>query len=883
MEKLLGWMQMKIHEIDIKNFRGYGENVDEEDGFYKFKDLDQSDIVLITGHNGYGKTSLYEAIEWCITDNIKSLKKHTEEVNRKPTLKKSHYLKFQSTYDEREREVAVRIIFDNGKTLMRKTNCDSLQQEEYSSIVVDDAGAVWEEEAINEFIKNETGQPINKFFRLSFCGQAYSEDLVYDTSASSRGDILLSFLGMDTINDIISKSDGKSNNFLNKRQTKVQENIDNGNQIKEKLDELFQVNNWGSIQEFQRLVSDKIDVANHFQKDLKELNIAEEFLFKKETITEIAETLNKSRLLKERFEQARKEDVKQKREIVKRRLIYEYKKNEVFLSKLDMMLKVNISQLQEELSNFLLKEKSYENTIEELKKRKIEIDSYYIQSQEDKGEVLFLTEVVVRKYEKEKELYEKLYSESQKYGLSLKEQSILFNIRRLLYYSDVYRNRIEKDDEVLNEKKNNIQKLEGISDRRKDMLLKVQSYVNQSEIIDKCPVCGGTEFIQEGDDTKAKLLNIIGNEIADGDEDIRSCNADIVSFETQMKRVRESYERNVGQRFLEGIKNLENAINECIEEISQYLQGMIDCNDKVRNVVHIKCADLEKKVERYNNFLVEYSNDESILREKITQMERLNLKIGSLLSDKFEILPDAIELVEERKKGEVRLLIRKIHQEQKVIKVLNDILKYDIGKENLELLEKYEEINTNTEGLENKNRLYKEALRFRKNVNENAKKIQAEMIETYIQDNELINFMYQFINPHPFFRNFKIVHSKTETNIKYADKDDIYLDHVFSEAQMKVLSLSIFLGLNLSVKNNCFEQIYIDDPVQSMDDINMVSFIDLLRALKSSKNIKKNFVIGTHDANFSKLLKIKFRHRSFIEYHIEAYSKEGPVVKIKRN
>ena len=62
---------MRISEIWIKNFRGYGENLDEKGEFYKFIDLEKPDIVLMTGHNGYGKTSFYEAIEWCLTDDIR--------------------------------------------------------------------------------------------------------------------------------------------------------------------------------------------------------------------------------------------------------------------------------------------------------------------------------------------------------------------------------------------------------------------------------------------------------------------------------------------------------------------------------------------------------------------------------------------------------------------------------------------------------------------------------------------------------------------------------------------------------------------------------------------------------------------------------------------
>lgn len=152
-------------------------------------------------------------------------------------------------------------------------------------------------------------------------------------------------------------------------------------------------------------------------------------------------------------------------------------------------------------------------------------------------------------------------------------------------------------------------------------------------------------------------------------------------------------------------------------------------------------------------------------------------------------------------------------------------------------------------------------------------------------DNKMINFIFGYINPHPFYRQFRIMKSGAETNMIPVEKNgkDIYLDHLFSEAQLRVLSLSIFLGLSLSAKDNDFGQIYIDDPVQSMDDINMVSFIDLLRALKRTNRVDKNLIIGTHDLNFSKLMKIKFRHHSYVEYYFDSYTREGPKVVRRQN
>ena len=56
----------------------------------------------------------------------------------------------------------------------------------------------------------------------------------------------------------------------------------------------------------------------------------------------------------------------------------------------------------------------------------------------------------------------------------------------------------------------------------------------------------------------------------------------------------------------------------------------------------------------------------------------------------------------------------------------------------------------------------------------------------------------------------------------------------------------------LSRDMNC---IFIDDPIQALDDINILSIIDLLRNVAFSMN--KQIVLTTHDRNFFELLQKK--------------------------
>ena len=73
-----------------------------------------------------------------------------------------------------------------------------------------------------------------------------------------------------------------------------------------------------------------------------------------------------------------------------------------------------------------------------------------------------------------------------------------------------------------------------------------------------------------------------------------------------------------------------------------------------------------------------------------------------------------------------------------------------------------------------------------------------------------------------------------------------------------VLSLCIFLAKALNAKDddgNSIDCIFVDDPIQSMDSINILSTIDLLRSIVV--NHEKQIILSTHDENFHNLLKNK--------------------------
>lgn len=139
-----------------------------------------------------------------------------------------------------------------------------------------------------------------------------------------------------------------------------------------------------------------------------------------------------------------------------------------------------------------------------------------------------------------------------------------------------------------------------------------------------------------------------------------------------------------------------------------------------------------------------------------------------------------------------------------------------------------------------------------------------DMIDSFFHQ-DLINRLYQKIDPHPDYRtiefkpNFK--DSKPKLNVFVKNKDDSSLispNLYFSTSQLNILSLSIFLAKALNARdnnNNPVGCIFLDDPIHSMDSINMLSTIDLLRSLVV--NYKKQIILSTHDENFFLLLQKK--------------------------
>lgn len=145
----------------------------------------------------------------------------------------------------------------------------------------------------------------------------------------------------------------------------------------------------------------------------------------------------------------------------------------------------------------------------------------------------------------------------------------------------------------------------------------------------------------------------------------------------------------------------------------------------------------------------------------------------------------------------------------------------------------------------------------------------SDYVRNYVDkffDHALINKLYNTIDPHPKYKeiNFDCDFDKQTPRlcVKMSTVDgqgnEIVPNLYFSSAQINILSFCIFMAKALNAtddKGNKVECMFIDDPIQAMDDINVLSVVDLLRNVAFVNN--RQVVITTHDRNFYELLKKK--------------------------
>lgn len=445
-----------------------------------------------------------------------------------------------------------------------------------------------------------------------------------------------------------------------------------------------------------------------------------------------------------------------------------------------------------------------------------------------------------------------------------------------------------------------------MSEKRKELFDKIDK--ENSEIIEKIKSIdiSAKQLRDEKEQLKSTWNNIV-SKLAQDYGDIKGTIEE--DKQKELKGLVEETETNITatQQILSG---LEKEINQCLADITSH-------EDKIKEIDEKSIALLEDDfyveyttrlddekfseecLDSWNNRLA--SIDEEIVQigqqQKSSQCKLDELiKSGfkkeetPLMKDKRNVLAEElseklnvwnntlfflmnvcmIPIEGRAKSNEIKVTYESVLEatrknQEKVDTILTLLNKYEVL---LTLGEKYSKNEVRKAELRNKEEQLKEETQKRDLINDERARLQKyleDFVKGYFQL-DIINKLYNTIDPHPEYKqiDFKCDFKNKDPRLNvvmYSVKDGhdtIVPNLYFSTAQINILSFCIFLAKALYAKTDKNEDlgcIFIDDPIQALDDINVLSMIDLLRNVAYSLN--KQIILTTHDRNFFELLKKK--------------------------
>lgn len=445
-----------------------------------------------------------------------------------------------------------------------------------------------------------------------------------------------------------------------------------------------------------------------------------------------------------------------------------------------------------------------------------------------------------------------------------------------------------------------------MSEKRKELFDKIDK--ENSEIIEKIKSIdiSAKQLRNEKEQLKSTWNNIV-SKLAQDYSDIKGTIEE--DKQKELKGLVEATESNITatQQILSG---LEKEINQCLADITSHEDKIKEIDEKSIAlseddfyVVYTTRLDDEKFSEEcldsWNNRLA--SIDEEIVqigqqqkssqckldeliksgfkKEETPSMKDKRNVLAEELSEKLNVWNNTLSFlmnvcmipIEGRaKSNEIKVMYESVLEatrknQEKVDTILTLLNKYEVL---LTLGEKYSKNEERKVELRNKEEQLKEETQKRDLINDERARLQ-KYLEDFVKgffQLDIINKLYNTIDPHPEYKqiDFKCDFKNKDPRLNvvmYSVKDGhdtIVPNLYFSTAQINILSFCIFLAKALYAKTDKNEDlgcIFIDDPIQALDDINVLSMIDLLRNVAYS--LDKQIILTTHDRNFFELLKKK--------------------------
>lgn len=365
---------------------------------------------------------------------------------------------------------------------------------------------------------------------------------------------------------------------------------------------------------------------------------------------------------------------------------------------------------------------------------------------------------------------------------------------------------------------------------------------NEVNVSDKkCPLCG-TDFelrrlLLENFENQNNLLSSLSSEnMANKNElfdELYSNHIDTII--DLINRYLENPENNVEKDFLNQIAIPQSYLPAIAEFIKWSEENKIIINDKLNKELN-QVLNRKEIEQRINAIIQQIKN----LEKRVPNYE----KIKSIFLTVFAGDKSTLELIS--------------------LSILDDKIRYINGQFHKFNNDELTRINTEKETLSNQlkkknlvlNKVTTIAQTYKETIKSYTKKIVKEIeIPFFIYSGRIIQ---EYENGNGIFiQTFDDRELKGDNVMIFTSKSDDEHDalHSLSSGQLSALVIAFMLTLNKIYGDNGLNTILIDDPVQTMDDINSASFVDILRNEFSDRQ----HILSTHELDSSLYLRYKFK------------------------
>lgn len=887
---------MKIDKVEICNFRNYH-------GLHEFI-LDKK-VTVLYGDNGYGKSSFFDAIEWCLTNEIERFKQQDGDLSF-------------SNYDcvnhlEREKENAschVSVYYEQFR-LCRAYNVNAnsttfiLYEKESDGKEKIVARGQKKVEPYLTKINQNTDISKQQLLKNSYI---LSQDQVTNfifSNPKERFDSLANIMGINKITNFVDNLKIQYNNIVNYYEDLVKEIANKKSMMESRINEPI---------EYQKIIEEIVNLEN-------ELNITYEMVESK-----YIDNSKLSNIIKEI-------------------------NNKLFLNKQQLNVLNTIPKEYDSLNKFKQKLNTIESDLENIFKISKKIGG----SENNSLQQLEILEADLEENENEKKLIKEF--KTKKIGIKELEEKIsklpfrnldietinkeinrIFEYMPILDYCLLHNKEFTEAKKNINEIPIKIEENKSKSNRLslqiesvKSEILNLKAWLNNNNANDslqvlvksiqniynyvqtdnmqgRCPVCSsdlGNEldtkinnnlnyFASQISEKEVKLMQMIESketkekELINLENDYKKITSNITYLNTELQEAYTKINRITGT--VKYVKDLFNKLeSEVAEEkiktanelaklqqirdeknalmlLKKYYQDLLktadikEIGEDIEEELEKKKLWIKRKLRRLNHLKKLKDLDSKRLQEEKIEIISYINQINSNLNTSNTIQPFSYI------KKSIEQEISSLENDERI---LNQIRELIIKKDEKKLsLEKY----SKSQGEISQLKAKLEAIESKKNSMENYikhlnSKVGEHAIDFLNQPNSKIQQYYRYLNPTPIVNGkIKFVADNSDEkkrglsiSIPFErdgeEPDLMNVKYTLSSAQLNTLAISIFLVVNDSQDIGIFDFIAIDDPIQNMDDINQYTMCDIL------SDINKQLIFSTHDLEFLKLFIKKNEHR----------------------